>query len=272
MIIRSHDTDLLFITQVDHAALAARLVTAWRAGGLPDRPTRARVLEATCHHDLGWQEVDAAPTVDPGTGKPRDFITVGLDVKQGVWTRALDRLAPRDPYVAALVAHHAQFVYRRLESTPGWEAFFPAMERRRDELLATQPLDRDTFLQDYVFLRAGDLWSLVFCNDQQEPAQWEGYRAVLHRGAIPREQAGDRDGDDDGGGEGNVHGGWLEVTPDPFDGAIVPLAVSARRLPARRYASDADLRDALARAPIVQLTGVAAGAPPPPRPEPSVRG
>lgn len=261
MIIRPVGTDLLLIAQVDHAALAARIVTAWRTGGFPDRPTRARVLEATCHHDIGWQSLDAAPAVDADTGKPRDFITVGLDVKQGVWTRALDRLAPQDPYVAALVAHHAQFVYRRLESTPGWEAFFPAMERRRDELLAAQALDRDTFLQDYVFLRAGDLWSLVFCHDQPEPALWEGYRAVLHRGTIPHEKAD----------PGIVHGGWLEITPDPFDGAIVPLDVPARRIPARPYASDADLRDTVARAPIVQLTGVAAGAPPPPRPEAPVR-
>ena len=82
----------------------------------------------------------------------------------------------------------------------------------------------------------------------------ERYRAVLHDSAIPREPA---EAD-------TVHGGWLEVTPDPFGGAVVPLDVPAWRIPARRYASDADLRDTVARAPTVRLTGVAAGTPPTP--------
>ena len=51
----------------------------------------------------------------------------------------------------------------------------------------------------------------------------------------------------------------IRVTPDPFGGRAVPLAVTARRIPARRYASDADLRDAVAAAPPVMLRGVAQG-------------
>lgn len=271
MIIRTHEDDLLLITQVDHAALAARIMEAWCAGGFAERPTRARVLEATRHHDIGWQEVDAAPGVALDTGAPYDFISIPLEVRQGVWTRAIKQLAPRDPYVAALVAHHAQFVYRRFESTPGWEHFFPAMQRHRDELLATQEVDRDTFQQDYVFLRAGDLWSLAFCTDQRDPAEWNGYRAVLHHGALASGATGGdvARGSDSGTGSSSandssaVHAGWLQITPDPFDGAIVPLEVQTRRIPARRYASDADLRATVARAPIVRLTGIASGAPPP---------
>jgi hypothetical protein len=144
-------------------------------------------------------------------------------------------------------------VYRRFAPTPGWEAFFPGMERRRDDLLATQGLGLDTFLEDYAFVGMGDLWSLVFCTGWQEPYSMGSYRAILHD-SIPREQAD----------PGIVHGGWVEITPDPFDGAAVPLDVAAWRVSARRYASDADLRDTVARAPIVHLTGVAAGGPPAP--------
>lgn len=247
MIVRRLDADLLLIAQVDHAALAARIMIAWRADGFPERPTRARVLKATGQHDLGWQIVDAAPSIDAETGTPYGFVDAPIGVRQGVWPRALDRLAPQDPYVAALVAQHAATVYRRFASTPGWEAFFPEMERRRDELLATQGLDFDTLLHDYAIVGMGDLWSLVFCNNWQEPHSRERYRAILHGSVIPREQAD----------TGIVRGGWLEITPDPFDGAAVPLDVPAWQVPARRYASDADLRDTVARAPIVHLTGVA---------------
>lgn len=235
MIIRRHDTDLLLITQPDHAALAERIMSAWRADDFQTRPTRARVLHATSDHDNGWQLVDASPSINPATGEPHDFVTAPVAVKQGVWSRALDQLAPQDPYVAALVAHHAATVYRRFLSTPGWEAFFPDMERRRDELLATQPIDRDAFLRDYAIVAVGDLCSLMFCNEQRDAQAREGYRTVLHEGE------------------------WLEITPDPFGGAILHLEVPGRRIPARRYASDADLRDTVAAAPIVQLAGVAAG-------------
>lgn len=253
MIIRTLDDDLLLITQVDHAALAGRIMAAWRADDFLERPTRGPVLEAAAQHDLGWQSIDAAPGVNPETGAPYGFIDIPLEFRQGVWSVTLDRLAPRDPYVAALVAHHAATVYRRYESTPGWETFFPAMERRRDEWLAPRSEDRDTFLRDYTLVRTGDLWSLAFCTGAREPQEMGGYRATLHAAATATRAEADA---------GILQAGWLEVTPDPFDGAAVPLEVAARRLPARRYASDADLRETVARAPIVRLAGVASGRPP----------
>src|SRR5690349_3605110 len=113
MIVRRHGGDLLLITQVDHAMLAGRIMSAWRAGGLPGLSTRARILDATARHDIGWLTVDAAPTIDPPSGAPHDFLNGPLPLRQGVWPRALDLLAADDRYVAALVAHHARTVYGR---------------------------------------------------------------------------------------------------------------------------------------------------------------
>jgi hypothetical protein len=241
MIVQRLDSSLLLITQADHAALAERIMTAWRADGFPGRPTRSRVLEAIRLHDIGWQNADAAPLILPTSAMPCDVIQAPLDQRQGVWPHALDQLAPRDPYIAALVAHHAWTVYRRFASTPEWMSFFAEMERRRDDYLATVDIDRDRFLEDYAIVGMGDRWSLIFCFGWQEPNPMGAFRAQLHPGA------------------GSVDGGWLEITPDPFDGAAVPLDVQARSVPARRYESDDDLRDTLSRAPIVHLTGVASG-------------
>jgi Protein of unknown function (DUF3891) len=249
MIVRREGPDLLLIRQPDHAALAGRLMSAWRADGFPDRPTRARVLDATFRHDTGWEVEDAAPRVDPETGRPYDFVNAPLDLRQAIWPRALDRLAPEDPYVAALVAQHALTVYRRYANEPGWRPFFTMLERRRDDLFAdaqaaltntpgAAPISGlDTFLADYVIVGLGDLLSLIVCNGWREPYLMERYQAILH-------------------------GDHLRITPDPFDGASVPLDVEARRIPDRAYTSDADLRDTLAQAPIVRLTGVAVGAAP----------
>lgn len=264
MIVRRIGSDLLLIAQLEHSKLAGRIMTAWRADGFLDRPTRARVLEATSVHDQGWRQVDAAPIVDPETGTPYDVVNAPLEIRQGAFPRAVEELARQDPYIAALVAQHAVTVYRRYDTTPEWTEFFPRLERRRDELLAeTQPLDFETFMRDYAIVRIGDRWSLVFCNGWLEPNEMLGYTAQLH-GSVPAAGHGNGDSDGNGSDSGTVNGGWLQITPDPFAGAIVPIDVPAWRIPARRYASDADLRDAVAQAPVIRLAGVIAGSAPVP--------
>jgi hypothetical protein len=249
VIIRPAGADLLCIRQPDHAALAARIAASWCADGLPDRPTHPLVLRATARHDIGWEDEDAAPRVDPATGHPFDFIGSPLEVRQRLWPRAVARLATDDAYVAALVAQHALTVYRRFERDPAWRAFFADLERRRDDLVVEAaapgagtagraPVDIRGFLADYTIVGLCDLFSLIFCSGWREPYLMEGYTAIL---------VGDR----------------LTVSPDPFGGLAVPLAVTARRIRARRHESDADLRAALEAAPATVLTGVAIGGPAP---------
>jgi hypothetical protein len=245
MIVQRDGDDWLLITQPDHSALAGRLMTAWRADGLPDRPTRARVLRATAEHDIGWISEDAAPRVN-AEGNPSDFITAPLEVRQSAFPRAVDILAADDPYVAALVAQHAITVYRRFAADPAWRAFFGHLEQRRDDLVAcalaqagVEPAGFSSFLLDYTMVAVGDLFSLIFCNGWREPYLMEGYQAILRDNR-------------------------LTISPDPFDGAAVAIDVVARRIPARTYASDHDLRDTVAQAAPLRLTGVAIGAPLPP--------
>ena len=51
----------------------------------------------------------------------------------------------------------------------------------------------------------------------------------------------------------------LLIIPDPFAGAVIPLRVIGRRIPARRYRDDADLRRASAAATPEVLAGEATG-------------
>ncbi len=241
MIIQSHDRDLVLIRQRDHAALAGRLMAAWQADGLPDNPRRDAILIATAAHDDGWIEVDAAPTVDAG-GQPVDFITAPLAVKQGVWPRAVDALAWDQPYAAALVAQHALTAYADHRDKPEWQTFFAAMAERRTALLAR--CDRDApsanlsagasakVNHDYRLVRMGDILSLIVSGGWRQPYEYDGRQ-------LARE--GDR----------------LTISPDPFAGATVPLALPVRRIARRRYASDEELRAALAAAPEEWLRGTA---------------
>ncbi len=235
MIIRPAVDHLLLVTQLHHAALAGAVMAAWRSDGLAEHPEREELLLAVREHDHGWLEPDAAPTVDPATGAPEDFLDAPVGVRQAVWPRGTARLAGAHPYAAALVAYHALNVYRRHRCDPAWQAFFAEMERAQRAALDRVPAERRAgWPGDYRFLFLGDLISLVFCHGWTQPFEGESYRLRLT-------------------------GTTMEVTPDPFGGGERRLSVPARRIPARRYETDDDLRRTLAAAPTVMLEGAVTG-------------
>ena len=80
----------------------------------------------------------------------------------------------------------------------------------------------------------GDAWSLQFCGGWEKPHDTIGYRAFMR-------------------------GPALRISPDPFAGAAVPVRVAGRRIAARRYRDDAELRAAVADATPELVTGEARG-------------
>ena len=231
MIVRQLDGQVLLITQPDHAQLSRRVME--QCVSLQERPRRASILLAIAEHDNGWAEPDADPEVDPATGAIYDFVTAPLRVRHGVWPRAVARLAP-DPWAAALVAQHAIAVYERYRPQPDWASFFAEMEEARDALLGARGRTVRELADDYQFVRLGDLISLLFCTGWSE-GQQIGPWSISRSG--PR----------------------VVVAPDPFDGAVIPMAVEGRQLRPGPFRSDAELREALAAAPAAVLRGDAAG-------------
>jgi hypothetical protein len=228
MIVRPLDHDLLLIRQPDHARLAARLMEP--CAGLREHPRRTSILRALSAHDDGWEEEDAAPIVDGTSGEIADFVRLPLAHRQGVWYRGVDRLAARDPWAAALVAHHGWFVYGRFRELPEWAAFFAEMERRREMLVRSSGRTMDDVLADYPYLRLGDLVSLAFCTGDPAEQRFEGWTI---RAATTH----------------------VTVEPDLFAGAVVPLEIAGRRIPRQPYDSDAGLQAALGAAPLATLAG-----------------
>jgi hypothetical protein len=238
MIVRPDRDGLLLITQPDHARLARDIVAAIRSEPALSTPARETVLFATREHDNGWIEVDAEPTIDPATGRPCDFISGSAAVKHELWPRGIRRAARSNPRAGALVAQHAITVYAYRASEPEWQSFFGPITAIRDELLeqvgAAHGPAREAFDLEYRCVRIGDWFSLQFCNGWAAPQETFGYTATLQDTS-------------------------LVIAPDPFAGGSVPLRVMARRIPARRYASDADLRREVARAVPEFLDGEARG-------------
>lgn len=234
MIVRSAEYETLLITQPDHAALAATIVSAWRRDGLPESPRRDEIVTAAREHDNGWEDEDREPIVDQATGQILDFVAAPLEVRQRIWPRAVERLR-RTPYAAALVAEHALTVYDRSRTDPAWSQFFSGLEHSRENLLGDCPgATADGLRRDYFFVNAGDLASLTFCCGWTAPQRTGSYTMKL---------------DDD----------RLLIAPDPFAGEEVPLTVTARRLPRRPVRSLEDARDLFMRAGTLTVTGRAVG-------------
>src|SRR5687767_10285970 len=183
----------------------------WQADGFARHPRRGRILLAIAEHDNGWIEEDAATLVDQ-SGRPLDFVAAPAHVKHRIWPRGVARVAERHPYEAALIAQHALTVHRAHRAEVPWRPFFETMERLKTVMLAGAA--NSVFEHDYRFVRAADLLSLVFCNGWTEPHE------------LP------------GGGRAVLDGTTLEVSPDPFAGARVPLTVAVRRLPRQTYRSN----------------------------------
>jgi hypothetical protein len=234
MIIRPDGDSLLFITQPDHACLAADAIAHWRADGFAENPRRDVILLATREHDNGWVEEDAATHLD-GEGNPLDFVSVPATVRQSLWPRAVDRMAHDNAYAAALIAQHAIAVYSASRSDAGWTAFFATLSERRQALTARADVDEETLQWDYRFVNAADRMSLAFCTGWTQPLESYGRRIILNQHIV-------------------------EITPDPFDRKRVPLRIPARRLPKRPYRSSAELRAALDDVTVEFLVGEAVGA------------
>jgi len=92
----------------------------------------------------------------------------------------------------------------------------------------------DELTADYRFLRLADLISLAFCTgstDTQTFGEWTV----------------------------RLSGTRLDVTPDPFGGAAVAVAISARTIHQQSFGSDDELHAALRIASSTILRGEVAG-------------
>ncbi len=229
MIVRPAADALHLITQPDHAALSRRIMEHWVP--LADHPRRASILLAIGEHDNGWREPDDTPTID-ARGRVVDFVNIPVPIRQAIWPRGVARLAG-DPWAAALVAQHAITVYSRYRSDAEWSTFFARMEATRDEWVEASRLPLATLLDDYPFVRLGDLLSLTFCTGWTDPQHYDAWTVVHHADRVV-------------------------VTPDGFAEGALHMKVPAVELPSQPFPSEGRLRAALATAPRVTLTGVIA--------------
>ena len=241
MIVLRDGDRLRLVTQPDHAAFAADLLSLFRLPELALHPRRAALLRAVRLHDNGWRELDAAPPVDPASGLPHTFLDLPRPLRLEVWERGTMRYLQSDPYTALLVTQHALTLFADQAQTEGWRELLVRLAERRAELLTRCGLDPEGLAADYRWLDLADRLSLVVCNGWREPFKRHGFAGGL--------------GED-----------GLALSPFPFAGATT-FEVPCRFIDLRRYAGDGDLAVTLAGArwssfPLRVVPGSVGSAPP----------
>ncbi len=228
MIVVEDHGELRLVTQPDHARFAAQLLSLWRRRELREHPRRNRLIEAVREHDNGWREADAAPRIDPSTGRPHDFRSLPAEHRRELWRRGVERFTSEAPYTALLAAEHSWQLHRARRADPGWSAFLDQLAERREELLAAAGLTADDLAADYRWLELADALSLAVCCRSVTPIAWGDLTARLRAGE-------------------------LEIEPFPLAG-VTTFEIPSRRITDRPYRGEADLARALGAARWTPLT------------------
>jgi hypothetical protein len=200
---------VLAIAQPAHAALSGRLAEAWD-DDLPDD-----LVVATGRHDDVWMDWDAAPRLNPATGRPQTFLELDASDRVGVWSQAPVVAAPLSLEAELWVLRHAERLHVKRDEA-AVKAMTAAFGARIAELVAELRSARAPRFDDAELARGTsllalfDTLSLVLCFGVTEPRD----AGVLTVSPAP----------DDGA---------VAVAPWPFTGARVDTFVEARRLPGR---------------------------------------
>ena len=233
MIIATEQDTWRLVTQPDHAAFAAELLSLWRAEGVPDHPRRADLLFAVREHDNGWREADAAPYWDPERHRPHDFLTLPRPARIEIWERGVARFAGSHPWAALLITRHARRLHRNRRDDAEWAGLLEMLdELERGLAEATGATEEEIAAADRL-VDLADTLSLAVCNGWPEPFERHGVRARMR--------------------EGTLVDGTLELDPFPLAGATT-FRIPCRRIAIRDYRGDAALGGELATARWGELT------------------
>ena len=243
MIRRNEGDHWLLIEQAVHARLAGDIAAAWGGPNVAPVPNLDGLAEAITHHDDGWKEWDAAPQIDPVSGIPRDFTEMPMRDATAIWTRSIEICTTESRASGRWASEHFRWLARQAvqnreshEDRAAAAAFideqlslFPEQITRETDSTILPPDSGVSWLQLF------DRLSLRLCCDlPPSPGP------VL----LP------------GGGTLTTDFGSPQAPvfePFPFLREQVDFTVPARRVPARRYSTDAEFQEAYNAGVMVQI-------------------
>jgi hypothetical protein len=252
VILHPEGVELRIILQTDHAALSGELSRRWGGDHFARPEPLSSLALVAANHDEGWLPWQAAPRVDPATGRPWSFTNIPNIFHTAGHAAGVQRLIQADAYAGLLLSLHVAGLYRQRYGLmshmpippipavyrPAAAAFLAEQERVQAELREFLHPDEEALWAHYRWLQAWDTLSLLICTG------WIGEEPGL-LGQFPTHP----------GGEALALKCWAlggdryTVSPWPFDGDHLDWQIPARWLPDRSWESDAAFQGALAAAP-----------------------
>ncbi|MBP2315907.1 DUF3891 family protein [Azospirillum soli] len=111
MLFREDGDGVIAIPQPSHAWLSGQLLRAWGNDTFAPPSPHEEVCLGAEQHDIGWLSWEAAPTLNPKTGRPHGFQELGAKTHTGIWTEGVRRALAFGRYPALLVSLHADTIY-----------------------------------------------------------------------------------------------------------------------------------------------------------------
>ncbi len=245
MIRRQDGNDWLLISQLDHAQVAADVAAAWDGTAVAPLPFRDLLLPAIRHHDDGWEEWEALPTIDPLNGKPRDFTEMLLPVALDIWMHSIARCADLSPQAGLWVSRHFCYLAEHAMTShkdnaaerTALQSFLRIQQSFQSESWASvgEPLTAEHIETGFRHVQFFDRVSLWICCARRDKPTTMTTPAGESMQFTPRGAT------------------TIAVAPSAFTSSV-ELSVTARRIPARSYDDDHDLQTALQSAPPERLT------------------
>lgn len=252
MIVRHLNGDLQIVLQVDHAKLSGQFAERFGGGELWEPTPREHVVQACAEHDDGWHDWEAAPEIDPESGRAWNFRDLEILRHLDFYRAGIGRVTKQDPYAGMLVSKHGSGIYKRRYDlqpemvVPGVtpeigaaiDEFIAEQESAQAQLQSDLEADSAEIWSAYRLLQASDRFSLVFCMDRPKSA--------VGVGPIPMQDGTDVELIVELTGEWSAR-----LTPYPFrDSQREVFTLGRRVLPDRVWGSDEEFGEALFAAPI----------------------
>ena len=106
MIVQKHNHFLRYITQIEHAKLAASLLPHIHTYARLNSSIQNQLKHACLHHDDGWLEFDTTPTFSNNTIIPLDFTQIPATQHIQIWKKSRQRIQNQHSLAKRLVCRH----------------------------------------------------------------------------------------------------------------------------------------------------------------------
>lgn len=257
MLHRQDPAGLIAITQPTHAWISGCLATAWGNEKFGSVAPRAEVCLGAEQHDIGWLTWENAPTLNPKTGYPHNFMEVPTTAHIDIWSSAKQLALPYGRYVALLVSLHGTGLYERYR---GWEhspnsaaivkAFFQQEYAFQAQL--TDDLQQDRHYAAYAasevikrnrsLVAVWDGMSIALCTGLKQQQQF--LQVPLAKGGTTLSLTPVEDNPEQ-----------VKVSPWPFQSSQVKLVYEGRRLQ-EKFTDEVAMQAALMQAEWVTLSTI----------------